>query len=86
MHVWVLETFDREDEYCEYDSEVVAVYSKAKFKEARSHFKRLCDARIDKGDEVDRWKNEKGYHFSSKSGECEYFKSSYVGLRRMEVI
>ena len=86
MHVWVLETFDREDEYCEYNSEVVAIYSESKLKEAKNHFERLCNMRIDDEDEVDRWEDKNGYYFSSENGECETYKSSYVGLKRMELL
>ena len=86
MHVWVLETFDREDKWCEYDSKTVAVYSKSKFNEARSHFKRLCDSRIDDGDEISRWKSDNGYHFSCNNGSCSNYRFSYVGLKRMELM
>ena len=85
MHVWVIKTFDREDCYCEYDSDIVAVYSKANFSKARQHFKRVCDGRIDKGDDIERWKNDKGYHFSCNNGGCENYRMSYVGLVKMEV-
>lgn len=86
MHVWVLETFDRTDEYCEYNSEVVAVYGKESFNKARQHYKRLCDSRIEKGNVIDRWKNKDGYHFTSQPDECEYYKCSYVGLIKKEVM
>ena len=93
MHVWVLETFDREDKWCEYNSEVVAVYSESKFNEAKNHFERLCDMRIDDEDdedkneiEVDKWEDKNGYYFSSESGECESYKFNYVGLKRMELL
>ena len=85
MHVWIIKTFDREDKWCEYDSDVVAVYSKKSFNEARKHFKRVCDGRTDKGDEIERWKNEKGYHFRCEQGDCENYRMSYVGLIKMEV-
>ena len=86
MHVWIIEVFDRTDEFCEYNSEVVAVYSTKSFQKARKHFTELCQSRIDNGDDVERWKNEKGYHFKSEQGECEYYRSSYVGLIKKEVM
>lgn len=85
MHVWVLEIFDRCDGYCQYDSKVVAVYSKSKFREARKHFKKLCDGRIEDGFEINRWKNEKGYHFNCHNGSCTNHIFNYVGLIKMEV-
>lgn len=86
MYVWVLETFDREDEYCEYNSEVVAIYSEENFGSARNHFKRYCDSRTGKDDIVEEWENDKGYHFRSENREFESYKMSYVGLKKMEVI
>lgn len=85
MYVYVLETFDRCDRYCEYDSETVAVYSKENFKEAKEHWKRLCENRTDKGDKVEKWRKNGGYFFNSKNGECESYRFSYVGLKKMEV-
>lgn len=85
MYVYVLETFDREDRYCEYYSETVAVYSKENFKEAKEHWKRLCEGRKNKGDEIEKWRKDGGYFFSSKSGEYESYRFSYVGLKKMEV-
>lgn len=90
MHVWVLEVFNRNDEYCDYDSEVVAVYSEENLDKAMEHFEKLCSFRIDDLDEdgeINRWENEDGYHFSSESeDEDVYIKYSYVGLKKREVI
>lgn len=86
MHVWIIEVFDREDEYCEYDHRIVEVYSSKNFNKARSHFAELCNARIDDGDEVERWQNENGFHFRCEQGDCEYYRMSYVGLIKMEVL
>lgn len=47
MYVWVLETFDRNEKYAEYDSEVVAIYSESKFKEAKKRFDILCLSVLD---------------------------------------
>ena len=84
MYVWVLETFDREDRYCEYNGKVVAIYSEANFKKAKKDFRKLCNGR-NEGD-VDSWENEKGYFFSSEKEDGDYFKASYVSLKKMEVI
>lgn len=84
MHVWVLETFDREDRYCEYNSQVVAIYSEENFKKAKIAFEKLCDSR-NEGD-VDSWENAKGYFFSSEMEDGDYFKASYVSLKKMEVM
>ena len=85
MYVYVLETFDREDRYCEYDSEVVAVYSQENFKEAKEHWKTLCERRTDKGDEVEKWRKDGGYFFNCKRGCYETYRFSYVGLKKMKV-
>lgn len=87
MYVWVLEVFNRNDEYCDYNSEVVAVYSEENLDKAMEHFEKLCNFRIDEESEIERWENKDGYHFSSKSkDEDEYIKYSYVGLKKREVI
>lgn len=86
MHVWVLNVFNRDDEYCEYDSEVIAVYSEENFDKAMEHFERLCNFRIEEDDEIEEWENKDGYHFSSESGEYEDYKYSYVGLKKMVVM
>ena len=85
MYVYVLETFDRCDEYCEYDSETVAVYSKERFKEAKEHWKSLCRLREGKGCVVKKWRKDGGCFFSSELGEYENYSFGYVGLRKMEV-
>ena len=85
MYVWVIKTFDRDDSYCDYDSEVKAVYSEEHFEDAKDEFDFLCENRTDEGDEVEEWENEKGYHFRSENGKCENFRMSYVGLIKMEV-
>lgn len=86
MYVWVLEVFDRNDEYCDYDSDVIAVCSEESFKKAMKLFEKLCSFRIDEKSEIERWQNKDGYYFSSESGECENYKYSYVSLKKMEVI
>ena len=85
MYVYVLETFDREDEYCEYNSEVVAVYAEENFKDAKEHWKRLCESRTDEDDETETWRRNGGYFFSSKYGSCESYRFSFVGLKKMKV-
>ena len=86
MHVWVLETFTRNDCFCEYDSNIVAVYSKSSFKKAREHFKDLCLENTDDEYEIERWKNENGYHFSSKVNHYKGFEMNYVGLIKKELL
>lgn len=92
MHVWVLNTFTRDDEFCEHDSNIVAVYSKGRFKEARKRFSELCNANIlDDEDEdekckTSRWKDENGYHFSSELEGYNGFKQNYVGLVKKELM
>lgn len=84
MHVWVLNTFTRQDAYCDYDSEVVAVYSKSKFKEARKYFSILCKGY--EGYDIKRWHDENGYHFSATFEDYKGCEFNYVGLKRMELI
>lgn len=86
MHVWILTTSERDDEFCEHDSNIVIVYSKEKFNEARKHYKKLCDDRVEKGYEISRWKNESGYHFSAELDGYNGFKMKNVSLIKMEVV
>ena len=85
MYVWVIETQDRDDKYCEHGSEVVAVYSEEHFAKAKDEFDWLCKNRTNEDDEIEEWENGKGYHFSCEQGEYENYKMSYVGLIKMEV-
>lgn len=85
MYVWVIKTFDREDKWCEYDSEVKAVYSEEHFEDAKDEFNWICVRKTDEDDEVEEWENEKGYHFRCENGKYENFRMSYVGLIKMEV-
>lgn len=95
-HVWVLNTFQRDDAYCEHDSNVVAVYSKNKFNEARKDFKKLCDEEIklykneyedkDTKSEIYRSKDENGYHFSIEICGYDGLQMNYVGLKKMELM
>ena len=86
MYVWIIETQDRNDEYCEHDSEIKDVYSEEHFEDAKAYFEFLCENRTDEGDEVEEWKDENGYHFICEQGECEFYRMSYVGLIKKEVI
>lgn len=86
MYVWIIETQDIDEEYCEHSSEVVAVFSEEHFKDAKEEFDFLCENRTDEGDEIEEWENEKGYHFTCEQGEYETYKMSYVGLIKMEVM
>ena len=83
-HVWVLETFTRQDAWCHYDSKVVAVYSKSNYKTARKHFTKLCNGYEDCN--IKRWHNENGYHFSATEEHCDGCNFDYVGLKKMEVM
>lgn len=85
MHVYVLETMDRCDEYCEYNSDIVDVYSEEKFEEAKEHWKELCELRANEGDEINKWRKNGGYFFNCNNGKCEDYRFSYVGLRKMKV-
>ena len=89
MYVWVLETFQRDDEYCEHNSNIVAIYSKSNYRKARKHFTELCKRNIlydeDKKCEISRWKNETGFHFSSELEGYNGFKMNYVSLKNVEV-
>ena len=90
MYVWVLDTFQRDDEFCEHDSNIVAIYSEEHFEKAMKHFKTLCDRNIldhdeDEECENSRWKDEEGFHFSSSFEGYNGFKMNYVGLKKMEV-
>lgn len=85
MYVYVLETFDRCDEYCDYDSKIVAVYAKENLKAAKEHWKTLCKSRTSKGNKIEKWQKDGGYFFSSEAGECESYQFNYVGLKKMEV-
>ena len=84
-YAYVLETFDRDDRYCEYDSNVVAIYSKENFKEAKEHWKKLCKGRTNKGDEVEKWRRDGGYFYNCESESCENYRFSYVGVKKMKV-
>lgn len=86
MYVWIIETFDREDKWCEYNYNVEAVFSEDHFKEAKGYFDRACKNRTEKGDEIEEWEDNKGYHFTSENGEYESYKMSYVGLIKKEVM
>ena len=88
MHVWVLETFQRDDKFCEYNSNIVAIYSKSNYRKARKHFTELCKSNILDNEEngISRWRNEKGFFFSSELHGHNGFTMNYVGLRKMEVI
>ena len=86
MHVWVLETLTRDDEYCYHDSKIVAIYSKSSFQKARKHFKELCTGYPADEYEIERCKNENGYHFNACTESYKGFKRYYVGLIRKELL
>ena len=79
-NIWVLEVFDREDEYCEYDSEIVGVYTEGQIDKALIDFYDLCDSRTQEGDRVELWRRNDDYHFRSECGEYEDYKLSCVSL------
>ena len=85
-HVWVLETFTREDSWCNYDSEVVAVYSKSNYQKARKHFTELCSDYEDENYDIERWHDEDGYHFTATEENYQGCNFNYVGLKKMEVM
>lgn len=85
MHVWVLETSQRDDEYCEHNSNIVAIYSKSNYRKAMKHFTAICDRNKMENCEIEKWKNEQGYHFSASLDHYKGFKMNYVGLKKIEV-
>lgn len=86
MHVWILTTSERDDEFCDHDSNIVTVYSKEKFNEARKHYTKLCKDRVEKGYEITRCKNKSGYHFSAEKESYNGFKTKCVSLKKVEVV
>ena len=56
-YVWILSTSERDDEFCEHDSNVVTVYSQEHFDEALKHFDKLCNDRVENGYEIESWED-----------------------------
>ena len=86
MYVWVLRTSERDDEFCDYDSNIVTIYSEEKFQEALKHFEKLCNDRVEKGYEIESWEDKFGYHFSAEFEHYKGLKRKNVGLIKMEVM
>lgn len=85
MHVWILKTSERDDEFCEHDSNIVTVYSQEHLDDAIKHFEKLCNDRIEKGYEIEIWEDKFGYYFSAELEDYNGFKMKNVSIIKMEV-
>ena len=85
MYVWVLETFNRDDEFCEHDSNIVSIYSEEHFEKAMEHYKTLCDRNVIENGEIEECEDKNSYYFSSLLDHYKGFKMNCVDLRKIEV-
>ena len=86
MYVWILATSERDDEFCEHDSNIVTVYSQEHFDEALKHFEKLCKDRTENGYEISRYENKLGYYFSAKLEDYNWVKMKNVSLEKKVVM
>ena len=88
MHAWVLEKFTRDDEYCEHNSNIVAIYHQSAYREARKHYTKLCNDNIiydRRRCNIHRWNYSGKFCFSASYEDHNGFKENRVTLTRKEI-
>ena len=86
MHVWILTTSERDDEFCEHDNNIVTVYSQEHLDEALKHYEKLCNDRTENGYEIEIWEDKFGYHFSAELEDYNWVKMKNVSLEKKVVM
>lgn len=84
MKVWILSTFDRDDEACDHEYDVISVYDESNKAQALSSFYEICKKRINKGDKVELDHINNCYFFSTSNFD-EYSYEYMVRLQLQEV-
>lgn len=84
MKTWILSKYERDDEQCEHDYEVIGAYAMENMTKAINKFYHMCELLIEPGDEISFVHNEKGFYFSTSNFD-EHCYDYQVRLELMDI-